>query len=171
MVAARLAPEGDAGLGNGDITPLAIAFDTDELVYPMQLSRGADVPQQVRLYVLADHKVEPSTHPTGSESTIAFAGRVTAQQAGEPLSSHLADGTDYLTRWDDTFFVPDQITDDYVFAQAGDDEPFQQVDVVVDDRGWVTGLALTVAMVLLLVVAVVGLVLRNRRRARLPFGP
>ena len=164
VVAARLAPDGDAALGNGALTPLQVTFETDELLYPMRLSRGADTPQTVRLYLLADHKVEPSTHPTGGESTIAFAGRVTAQQAGDSLSPSLADGTDYLTRWDDTFFTPAEISDDYRFAQAVDDDPYQRVDMVVDDRGWATGLALTVAALLLIVVAVVGLALRSRRR-------
>jgi hypothetical protein len=167
VVAARLAPDGDADLGDGALTPLQVTFDTDELVYPMRLSRGADVPQEVHLYVLADHKVEPSTHPTGGASTIAFAGRVPTQ-AGGPLSSQLADGTDYLTRWDDFFFDPSEITDDYRFAQADDDEPYQRVDVVVDDRGWISGLALTAALVLVLAAAV-GWAVRSRSRRRLPF--
>lgn len=42
----------------GELDPLRITFETDELVYPMRLSAGASEPQALRLYVLNDTRVD-----------------------------------------------------------------------------------------------------------------
>jgi hypothetical protein len=53
FVALRLT--GDAPL-EGGLDPIRFRFETDELVYPLELSRAATSPQTVRLFVFGDHR-------------------------------------------------------------------------------------------------------------------
>lgn len=41
---------------DGDLDPLRFRFETDELVYPLELSRAATTPQTVRLHLFGDHR-------------------------------------------------------------------------------------------------------------------
>jgi hypothetical protein len=106
---------------DGMLDPVRFTFDSDQLVYPMALSKRADSLQQARLYVLQDHRSriagldDPSTQ-LAQEST-AWAG---------PAPDVVADLGAYLTVIDLYFPNPStQIPGDLVAVQAGDDEPLQ----------------------------------------------
>jgi hypothetical protein len=47
-----------ASVLEGELDPLRITFETDELVYPMRLSAAASDPQALRLYVFGDSRVD-----------------------------------------------------------------------------------------------------------------
>lgn len=114
FVALRLT--GDAPL-DGGLDPLRFRFETDELVYPLELSRAATAPQTVRLYVFDEHRQ-----------------RVTFVGAGTPSASFTSwaapvDGTeveahgDYLTVFELYFADPAaQILGDLEFVDALSDE-------------------------------------------------
>jgi hypothetical protein len=65
FVALRLT--GDAPL-EGGLDPLRFRFETDELVYPLELSRAATTPQTVRLFVFGDHRQRVSFVGAGTPS-------------------------------------------------------------------------------------------------------
>jgi hypothetical protein len=65
FVALRLT--GDAPL-EGGLDPLRFRFETDELVYPLELSRAATSPQTVRLFVFGDHRQRVSFVGAGTPS-------------------------------------------------------------------------------------------------------
>jgi hypothetical protein len=148
LVAIKLA-SADAGQAlTGDLQPLRLSFASDALVYPMRLSRSAKVPQTVELYVLADHRMDPTSVPVaGTMPTLEFAGQLDHATAGSELEPYLAKGT-YLARWNDSIREPQAIDGDYAFTRAEADTPFQRVVYVTRHRGDVTGL---------IVLAVVGL--------------
>jgi hypothetical protein len=134
FVALRLT--GDAPL-DGGLDPLRFRFESDQLVYPLELSRAATTPQTVRLFVFADHR-----------QRVAFVG------AGAPSSSFTSwaapvAGTeveafgDYLTVVELFFAEPGtQILGDLEFADALSDEPYgteYRATVVVDFFGMPLG--------------------------------
>lgn len=143
----------------GALQPLRLTFAADEVVYPMRLSRAAKNPQSVDLYLLAEHRMDPSGLPvTGNPPTLQFAGRVDV-----PALAPYAGGGHYLTRWTDHFAVPADIDGDYVFTRAEKDTDYQQVILRTRNRGDITGLALLGVMFVGMAVAVV---LAVRRQAR-----
>ncbi|HWM34527.1 MAG TPA: DUF2330 domain-containing protein [Pseudolysinimonas sp.] len=105
----------------GGLDPIAFTFDSDQLVYPMELSRHATTLQRARLYVFQDHRarvagLEDPTPMLPGEETV-WAG---------PAPDGLETLGDYLTVVDLTFESPaSQIPGDLLVVQAGDDEPLQ----------------------------------------------
>lgn len=107
---------GDAPL-DGDLDPLRFRFETDEPVYPLELSRAAAAPQTVRLYVFDEHR-----------QRVSFVG------GGEPAASFTSwaapvSGTEverfgaYLTVFELYFSEPSsQILGDLEFTDALSDE-------------------------------------------------
>jgi hypothetical protein len=114
FVALRLT--GDAPL-DGGLDPLRFTFESETLVYPLELSRAATSPQTVRLFVFDDHR-----------QRVTFAG------AGEPAASftswaapvtdtEVAGFGDYLTVFELYFSEPGtQILGDLEFSPALSDE-------------------------------------------------
>lgn len=98
---------------SGPLDPVRLTFESDRLVYPMRMSSAATSPQQVKLYVVADHRQQ----------------RVDADAATQSVT------TDYAGRLDDRFLTaltttitqPSRIATDFVFADAASDEPYQRV--------------------------------------------
>lgn len=127
FVAVRLTTEGQAL--DGDLPPLQVTFDAEELVYPMRMSQAAQDRQQTRTYVLSDHKVD-RTDPTAGAGlrTLAFAGEVDPSAVSSELLAGLLADTPYLTTIDHNFPDPGEIVSDFTFARAADDEPFQVVN-------------------------------------------
>ncbi len=141
IVAIQLAP--DAGSTesklSGTLQPLRLSFASDTAVYPMRLSRSASTPQQVDLYVLADHRMDPSAVPvSGNSPTLQYAGRIDSPALTEYRGR-------YLTRWTNYLGQPQRIDGDYVFTRAATDSDYTQVIYRTRDRGGVTGLALIAA--------------------------
>ena len=105
----------------GGLDPIRFTFDSDELVYPMDLSRHATTTQKARLYVFQDHRariagLDDPTPVLPGEQTV-WAG---------PTPNGLDDLGSYLTVVDLTFESPaTQIPGDLLVVQAGDDEPLQ----------------------------------------------
>ncbi|MFG2328370.1 DUF2330 domain-containing protein [Streptomyces sp. NPDC048604] len=122
-VAVKLAPEEQGQLA-GELDPLKIRFATHELVYPMRLSRLAKTPQSLRLFVLADHRMEPQSDLGGDKPEVAFAGRITAPEG--PVAA-LTDGEPaYLTEIEHEFPRPAKINSDHVLRVADTDTPYRK---------------------------------------------
>ncbi|GAB3427227.1 DUF2330 domain-containing protein [Flindersiella endophytica] len=169
-VAIRLLPAGkDASLA-GELQPLRLSFASSTLVYPMRLSKAADNPQKVELYVLADHRMDPRSVPaTDERPELAYAGRVKVGSTGEALRAFVGDGA-FLTHWTNYIGRPEKIDGDYVFARAKADTPYQQVEVIERNRGDITGLII-LGVLAIGIAAVVIVVLRRRRRPSTPASP
>ena len=60
----------------GTLDPLRLRFASDELIYPMRLSRLAKTAQSLGLYVLAPHRMEPRSSIGGNEPEVTYAGKV-----------------------------------------------------------------------------------------------
>lgn len=169
VVAIRLVPDARGATLTGALQPLRLSFDTDRAVYPMRLSQSAKTPQSVDLFVLAAHRMDPTSVPVpGDDPTLQFAGHLDPGAVSRDLAPFVDDGA-FLTRWTNEIDTPASISGDYVFRTAANDAPYQQVIYRERDRGDLTGLAL-VALVPVLCAAVTVLiaarVLRSRRQAR-----
>jgi len=163
LVAIKLAPAEATGTLTGQLQPLTLTFTSDRVIYPMRLSRSAKLPQTVDLYVLADHRMDPSAVPVARDKpALEFAGRLDATTAAPPLQPYLAKG-EFLTRWSNSLAQPDLIDGDYVFSQADTDTPYQDVVYVTRDRGAITGLILVVALGLGAVTLAIVVASRRRR--------
>ncbi|MCT9087897.1 DUF2330 domain-containing protein [Streptomyces sp. ASQP_92] len=177
-VAIRLAPDQPGRTLGGPLDPLSLSFASDRLIYPMRLSRLAKTPQNLNLYVLADHRMETASTIGGNRPETLFAG--TIEHPSGPLAE-LTKGTGpvYLTALTQWFTRPSRITGDHELTRSADDTGFQ--------RAWYTDELMTVGGVPLWLVTVggalavllaaglgTGLAVRGRRRrragARLP-GP
>lgn len=121
-VAVKLRPRSGDAL-DGELHPLHVSFATDEIVYPMRLSRLAKNPQRLHLYVLGDHRVRQTT---GATMRVTFAGRVGPRDVrSERLRAFLGDGL-FLTELVDGRVMPGQIEDDYRFTTT-ENVPYREV--------------------------------------------
>ncbi|MBW4720456.1 DUF2330 domain-containing protein [Saccharothrix obliqua] len=163
VVAVRLAPT--SGSLSAGLPPMRLTFETDTPVYPMRLSAVADRVQPLRLYVLADHRVDVGNPaPRGNAPELTFAGEV-RPDARYPELSALLSGPRFLTRYDGEF-RPQHITDDIRITRAATDEPYQAVVVVTKyvRSPWRSPVVYAVGAAVLIVGAV--LLLRWRKRGR-----
>jgi hypothetical protein len=129
----------------------------------MRLSRSATTPQTVDLFVVADHRMDPTSIPVaGVAPTLEFAGRIGGAEVSPALADFVGDGA-FLTRWTNTLIDPASIDGDYIFAPAVDDTAYQQVIYRERNRGDVTGLAL---LGLIFVAGIVIVITLARRSAR-----
>lgn len=104
---------------DGGLDPIRFTFDSDELVYPMALSKAAESLQQVRLYVFQDHRARVAALDDPS-ANLPYGSAVWAGAAPDDI----ADLGGYLTVVDLTFDAPSiQIPGDLVIVDNGDDEP------------------------------------------------
>ncbi|ROP42533.1 DUF2330 domain-containing protein [Saccharothrix texasensis] len=162
VVAVRLAPT-SGSLADG-LPPMRLAFETDAPVYPMRLSATAAGRQPLRLYVLADHRMDVGNPaPRGAAPDLTFAGEVKPDPRYPTLSAALT-GPRYLTRYD-AEFQPAHITDDIRFTRAATDEPHRAVVVVTEyvRSSWPSPAVLPVLLASALVVGAVVVVRRRRR--------
>ncbi|MBT2404239.1 MULTISPECIES: DUF2330 domain-containing protein [unclassified Streptomyces] len=122
-VAVRLAPKEQGKPLRGELDPLKIRFDSDKLVYPMRLSRLAKTPQSLGLYILADHRMEPSSPIGGAAPEVTFAGTVAPEGAvGELTGGKPA----FLTAIDQRFPEPSRIDGDHELRAAPADTPYRR---------------------------------------------
>ncbi|MGW4095971.1 DUF2330 domain-containing protein [Mycobacterium sp. NPDC004974] len=165
IVAIQLFPDAAGQSLTGDLQPLRLSFASGTVIYPMRLSRAAKLPLAVDLYVLADHRMDPTALPvSGRNPELQFAGRISSRM--RELDPYLEAG-DYLTRWTDTIDSPASIDGDYGFAAAAADDDYRAVIYRERDRGDLTGLALLVAAGIGAVAVVVRVVrVGGRRQAR-----
>ncbi|MFI6468363.1 DUF2330 domain-containing protein [Streptomyces sp. NPDC050528] len=170
-VAIRLAPATAGTTLTGALDPLHLTFAAESPVYPMRLSRLARTPQSLGLYILAAHRMEPSSTIGGDPPQIAYAGRVTTTSG--PLAA-LAKGTPFLTAVNQEFPDPSRITGDHLLRRTATDATFQQV-IYEDHLSEVAGIPawlLTIggALAALATTAVL-LTVRRSRRAVVPAPP
>jgi hypothetical protein len=139
-----------AGQGSlrGNLPPLRITFDTTKPVYPMRLSGQASSPQALRLYVLADHRMDATSPVQGRNLPLFFAGRDESRNT-------------YVTRYDGQWTEPKVITQDILLTQSARDEPHREVvtryvqgAVTESSMTWlfVAGLAILAAIILIVLV-------------------
>ncbi|NBM19764.1 DUF2330 domain-containing protein, partial [Streptomyces sp. GC420] len=144
-VAIRLAPRESGETLNGSLDPLRLRFASEELVYPMRLSRLARNPQTLGLYVLAEHRMEPRSAIGGAEPELLYAGALDAgagAESGAPAGagsgalagagSALRDfvgGRDrvFLTAYLQSFPEPGRISGDHELRRAAADTPYRRV--------------------------------------------
>jgi hypothetical protein len=144
IVAVKLAPAARGESLTGDLQPLRLSFASDKVVYPMRLSRSASTPQTVDLYLLADHRMEPTSIPVARNTpNLEFAGRIEGADVSPALADFVGDGA-FLTQWNNFIGEPTSIDGDYVFEQATADTTYQQVIYRERNRGDLTGLTLLV---------------------------
>lgn len=175
VVAVRLTPEDDTGFDAG-LPPMRVSFATDTPVYPMRLSALASNQQNLRLYVLADHRMDISNPtPNRAEASLTFAGWMEpADLDGSPnlIEAITSSGQDrlFLTRYDDTM-DPEDITADIALAQAPTDETYRAT--VTETRyvnrgdsmaGWATVAAIALPPILIFGLLAWYFVWRARRR-------
>lgn len=175
VVAVHLTPE-NVDTFDGGLPPMRVAFPTEEPVYPMRLSAAADHAQPLRLYILADHRMDVTNPaPDGREPELTFAGRLTpADVEDRPTLAGLVDRPRFLTRYD-ARFDPADITDDIHLTRSATDDAYRGevtkmrfVDAEPHD-GIVTGDAETMAILVAVasaaaVAAVVTVVVVRSRR-------
>ncbi|MGP4115462.1 DUF2330 domain-containing protein [Streptomyces sp. 4N509B] len=135
-VAVRLAPAADEGerevvLG-GTLDPIHLSFATDEPVYPMRLSRLADVGQSLTLYVLAPHRMEPAGAIGGEAPRVSYAARLAPEEQPAGPLRRLAGGETFLTVVEQEFPRPERIDGDHLLRRAERDTEF--VPVEYEDR-------------------------------------
>ncbi len=163
FAAVRLTTEGQAL--DGQLPPIELTFPSDQAVYPMRMSRGAQVAQQTRTYLLAQHRMERtdrSADEAGGAST-TFAGLVDPLAVTSPVLRPLLEDTPYLTTIDQAFPTPArQVLSDFTFAPAADDTPYQQVIYTDTYRVPIDVAILALAFAVLLLGGLAAIV-RNRR--------
>lgn len=170
VIAVHLRPEAAEETFDDGLPPMRISFATDEPVYPMRLSAAAERSQPLRLYVLADHRMDVTDPTPGdSEPDLTFAGWLTPDELDEhPELAKLVTERRFLTRYD-ARVDPEEVTDDIHLTQAAEDETYRAV--VVQTR-YVRGPSTAeVTLVVLGGVVLVGLavgavILVRRRRQR-----
>jgi hypothetical protein len=107
---------GDAPL-DGGLDPLRFTFASEELVYPLELSRAATAPQTVRLYVFDDHRQRVSFAGGGAPAA-AF-----TSWAAPVGGTEVERFGDYLTVFQLSFAEPgSQILGDLEFVDTLTDE-------------------------------------------------
>lgn len=101
----------------GGLDPIRFTFDSDELVYPMALSKAATTPQLARLYVFQDHRARVAALDNPSAAS-TYGAAVWAGPAPDAVPGLGA----YLTVIDLTFDSPaSQVPGDLVIVDNGDD--------------------------------------------------
>lgn len=151
-----VSPTGDE-IG-GELDALRMSFPADEVVYPIRLSAHASVDQDVRLYVIADHKMDIATEAAPDDPLkLRFAGPVGVTDIDPSLSS---EDDVYVTLYTGQV-APEAITGDYTFAQAADDDPHQEYYERVVWMGHVTWLGIVV-----LSITLVAMIVRRNSSAR-----
>ncbi|MGW0364460.1 DUF2330 domain-containing protein [Streptomyces sp. NPDC002990] len=166
-VAVRLAPRQQGKPLRGDLDPLKIRFESDRLVYPMRLSRMATTPQALRLYVLADHRMEPRSRIGGSAPAVTFAGRVAPEDG--PLAELAGGAPVFLTAIEQEFPEPSRIDGDHELRATAKDTPYRRT--VYRERLLTVGDGIPVWLLTVSAVLVAGAVfavirLRGRGRPR-----
>jgi hypothetical protein len=146
----------------GDLDPLRMTFEASTPLYPILLSKHARDAQTVTLYLVAAHRMVVDTKAAAtSYATPLFAGRVRASQLG--LKGLDGDNV-YLTAFTETL-IPDQITADYTFRQAPDDNGYQRVVYEDVDVTWLVPL---VGLGFLVIGVIVVIWYRRTSRSQVP---
>ncbi len=168
FVAIRVRPDQTDAQLQGDLAPLEIAFDANELIYPMRSTALADNQQTVVLYVLADHRVEKNV--SFGASRVSYANWIEpATTTSAPTLARYIDRRYFLTKYIDSV-NPKQVNNDFAFTFAAQDTPYREVQIkrVRRDISGIVLLACFGAVSFGVLACVVLLVLFARKRAARP---
>ena len=106
----------------GALEPVSISFSSSELVYPMRVSGISQSPQDLRLYVFDDHRVQLSQYDSPSKPVNAAQ---TTVWAGSTADTELGSLGDFLTVFDLHLDDPkSQSRSDVVVTDALADEEY-----------------------------------------------
>jgi hypothetical protein len=157
----------------GGLKPVQMTFPSSRLVYPMRLSVAAPSPQEVTVYTLSDHRQQRTDADAGGQtSTVEFAGNVSTAVQDPLLRELTGNHGGYLTKILVKIPKPSQISSDFTFGNAPNDDAYRQVVHQVHDVVIPFELVVFVGVELLnaaIVTAVV--VVPSRRRRRASAGP
>ncbi len=155
----------------GGLNPVQMTFPSSRLVYPMRLSVAAPSPQEVTVYTLSDHRQQRTDADAAGQAaqtnTVEFAGNVSTAVHDPLLRELTGNHGGYLTKILVNIPKPSQISSDFAFGNAPNDDAYRQV--VYQDHDVVIPIELLVFAVLVLVViaatvTVLFIVRRHRRR-------
>ncbi|MDT5350237.1 MAG: hypothetical protein QOH91_3524 [Mycobacterium sp.] len=151
----------------GGLKPVRMSFQSSRMVYPMRLSVAASGAQQVTIFTLSDHRQRRTDADASDRSTqVQFAGNVSSA-VRDPLLRELAGNHGaYLTKMQVDLPKPSQITSDFAFGNAPNDDPYRQVVYVDRDVAIPIELILLAALIFGVVITVgvvISVVLRRRR--------
>ncbi|MFD7066626.1 DUF2330 domain-containing protein [Streptomyces sp. NPDC059913] len=127
-VAVRLAPREGTEPLRGTLDPLRLRFASDRPVYPMRLSKLAANPQELELYVLAAHRMEPRGRIGGNAPKVTYAGRIDTRAASsdtDALAGLTGGGPVFLTAIEQSFPRPELIDDDHELRATDADTPYR----------------------------------------------
>ncbi|MFF3391172.1 DUF2330 domain-containing protein [Streptomyces sp. NPDC002669] len=168
-VAVRLAPREKGKPLVGSLEPLRLRFASDRLVYPMRLSKLASTPQELGLYVLAAHRMEPRGPIGGDAPEVTYAGRIdpaSEYRGADALAAMTGGKPVFLTAIEQSFPHPERIDGDHELRAAEADTPYRTV-VYTDRLLTAAGIPVWVLTLLgVVLAAVVATVLRVRRSRR-----
>ena len=167
FVAVRMRPENAGQELGGELQPLWISFDSNELVYPMRASANAENSQQLFLYILADHRIEKQN--AFGDSRVSYADWIEPANVANTALAPFVSKKLFLTKFTDTV-NPAQVKDDFKFSIASQDTTFREVTIrhVKQDATPFVLLGCLVLMILGAAVFVILLVMITRRRAMRP---
>jgi hypothetical protein len=168
-VAVRLTPAAAGEALTGQLDPLWITFETDEIVYIMRTSALVPNTFPLFLYVFAEHRVEKDDSFGYSEVVFADFVDPADLDPGSRLAQALP-GRLFLTKFRETV-DPALVGGDYTFTYAPADEAYHETitDVRYDDYSWMLWLAgLAACGMLGLGALIVGGLVLMLRRARTP---
>lgn len=114
--------ESEATPMRGALEPVSFSFSSSELVYPMRVSGVSQSPQDLRLYVFDDHRVQLSQYDAPSKPVNAAQ---TTVWAGSTADTQLSSLGDFLTVFD--LYLDDpksQSRSDLVVTDALADEQY-----------------------------------------------
>ncbi|AGZ51192.1 hypothetical protein LAUMK7_00078 [Mycobacterium kansasii] len=149
----------------GGLDPVRMTFPAPQLVYPMRLSVAALDPQHVVVYTLSEHRQQRTDADRSRQFTqVQFAGTV-AGQVRDPVLRELAGNHgSYLTKTQVDVYQTSQISSDFTFGNAANDDAYRQVVVVYDNVAIPIVVILFVGfLVVVLATAVVLFVVLRRR--------
>jgi len=155
----------------GGLNPVRMTFQSSQLIYPMRLSVAAPNPQQVTVFTLSDHRqqrTDTDASAQGGQSTqVQFAGNV-SRAVSDPLLRELTGNHGgYLTKLEVNIPKPEQISSDFTFGNAPNDDAYRQVVYVDHDVVIPIELILFAGFlfaVIAVTVTVIVLAVRRRRR-------
>jgi hypothetical protein len=151
----------------GGLKPVRLTFQSTRLVYPMRLSVAATGLQQVTIFTLSEHRQQRTDADAAKQPTrVQFAGNVSTA-VHDPLLRELAGNHGgYVTKMQVDISKPAQITSDFAFGNAPNDDAYRQV-VYVNDNVDIPIEPILLAALLFggVITAVLVFVVRRRRRA------
>lgn len=153
---------------DGELKPLRISFESEEIVYPTRFGSVADEARNMRFYVLSDSRLELSQIET------VYAGPVEQLDENIPLEFIEYFQLPYLTVFADNYIRQNLLGDDLHFRPAASNAPYRkEVTKVVIVDGWsrMTFPLFGLALVMLSTSMAMGIAFNIRRQIDRIAGP